>query len=150
MRVNTSDLEAGNKLYIYQKKSDGSYVMVNAKKYTVNKSGAVAVSMDKKATYELVNAAEADTINRQILAAVKPAAKSRTLSVGKTFRFALAKGLDPANVKTITYKTSDASTATVSKNGTVRTKSKGTVVIKAIVTLKNGTIKTVKMKVKGK
>lgn len=150
VRVNTSDLEAGNKLYIYQKKSDGSYVMVNAKKYTVNKSGAVAVSMDKKATYELVNAAEADTINRQILAAVKPAAKSRTLSVGKTFRFALAKGLDPANVKTITYKTSDASTATVSKNGTVRTKSKGTVVIKAIVTLKNGTTKTVKMKVKGK
>lgn len=150
VRVNTSDLEAGNKLYIYQKKSDGSYVMVNAKKYTVNKSGAVAVSMDKKATYELVNAAEADTINRQILAAVKPAAKSRTLSVGKTFRFALAKGLDPANVKTITYKTSDAATATVSKNGTVRTKSKGTVVIKAIVTLKNGTIKTVKMKVKGK
>ena len=49
------------------------------------------------------------------------------------------------NVAKITYSSADKALAVVSKNGSIRTKKAGKVVIKAKVTLKNGTTKTLKM-----
>ena len=54
------------------------------------------------------------------------------------------------NVKSITYQTADKKIATVSKSGKVTAKAKGTVTVKATVTLKNGSKKTVTMKIKVK
>ena len=54
------------------------------------------------------------------------------------------------NVKSITYKTSKKSVAAVSKLGKITTNKKGTVTIKAIVTLKNGKKKKVSMTLKVK
>lgn len=52
------------------------------------------------------------------------------------------------NIKKITYTTSNKSVAKVNKNGTITAKRKGSVTVRAKVTLKNGKTKTVSMKVK--
>ncbi len=54
------------------------------------------------------------------------------------------------NVSKITYSTSRKAVATVSRNGKIIAKKAGTATIKAKVTLKNGTKKTVSMKIKVK
>ena len=54
------------------------------------------------------------------------------------------------NVKSITYSTADKKIATISKSGKVTAKAKGIVKVKATVTLKNGSKKTVTMKIKVK
>lgn len=66
---------------------------------------------------------------------------------GKTTEFKLDSKLNQNNVKKVTYKTSKKSIATVNKNGKIKANRKGTVKIKAIVTLKNGKTKTVSMKI---
>ena len=48
----------------------------------------------------------------------------------------------------IIYSTADKKIATVSKSGKVTAKEKGTVKVKATVILKNGSTKTVTMKIK--
>ena len=48
------------------------------------------------------------------------------------------------------YKTANKKIAAVAKNGKITAKKKGTAKVKAVVTLKNGTKKTVTMKVKVK
>ena len=65
----------------------------------------------------------------------------------KTTTFGWNKNLNMANVSKITYKSSKKSVATVNKNGKISAKKKGTAKIKATVTLKNGTKKTVTIKV---
>ena len=60
------------------------------------------------------------------------------------------KNVNMNNVKSITYQTADKKIATVSKSGKVTAKAKGTVTVKATVTLKNGSKKTVTMKIKVK
>lgn len=55
-----------------------------------------------------------------------------------------------ANVDKITYTSSKKSVVTVNKNGKITAKKKGTAKVKAVVTLKDGTKKTVTMKVKVK
>ena len=54
------------------------------------------------------------------------------------------------NVDKITYTSSKKSVVTVNKNGKITAKKKGTAKVKAVVTLKDGTKKTVTMKVKVK
>ena len=59
----------------------------------------------------------------------------------------LCRCVEETDVKKVTYKTSKKSIATVNKNGKIKANRKGTVKIKAIVTLKNGKTKTVSMKI---
>ena len=66
------------------------------------------------------------------------------------FRSKLNGKLDMDNVSKITYSTSRKAVATVSRNGKIIAKKAGTATIKAKVTLKNGTKKTVSMKIKVK
>ena len=54
------------------------------------------------------------------------------------------------NVAKITYRSSDKTKVKVDKNGKVTAKKKGNVTVKVIVTLNDGTTKTVKVKVKVK
>lgn len=71
----------------------------------------------------------------------------QTVKKGKTTKFKLDSKLNQNNVKKVTYKTSKKSIATVNKNGKIKANRKGTVTIKATVTLKNGKTKTVSMKI---
>ena len=64
--------------------------------------------------------------------------------------FTLSDKVNPDNIKSITYTTSKKSVATVGGKGKVSAKKKGTVIIKAKVTLKNGMSKTIKMTIKVK
>lgn len=151
VEVSAEDLKAGEELYIYKRNTKtGEYTMVNAKTYEVSKNGNVAVSMSKKATYELVTEKQAAAINKEIRNTIKPKKSSATVEQGKTTRFALSAKANPDNIKSIVYTTSKKSVATVSKNGKITAKGTGTVIIQAKVTLMNGQIKTIRMKLRVK
>jgi hypothetical protein len=150
VKADADELTAGNKLKIYVLKDDGTYEMVNAKTYTVTKAGNVSVSMTENKTYELVTEAEANAINKQIKATVKVAKSSASVKKGKKTTVKMSSKLNMNNVKKITYSSTKKSVATVNKNGKVTAKKKGTATVKAKVTLKNGTTKTVSMKIKVK
>lgn len=151
VQADAEDLTAGNKLYLYEiNAKTGKLVMVNAKTYKVSKAGSVSVSSTQKAAYQLVSADEAKAINKAILKTVEPKKTSATVKKGKKTALSLSSKLDKDNVKTITYVSSKKSVATVSKTGKITAKKAGTAVVKAKVTLKNGSTKTVTMKIKVK
>lgn len=147
IRVQAADLVKGKKLVIYQYNAKtGEYVAVNAKKYKVATDGSVTVAMDKKKTYVLVSESEAKAINRDLKAAVQLARTSATVSKERKFRIKLDSDFNTDNIKSIKYVSGKASIAQVDKTGNVIAKKSGTTVIKVIVTLNNGTKKTMKMK----
>lgn len=147
IRVQAADLVKGKKLVIYQYNAKtGEYVAVNAKKYKVATDGSVTVAMDKKKTYVLVSESEAKAINRDLKAAVQLARTSATVSKERKFRIRLDRDFNTDNIKSIKYVSGKASIAKVDKTGNVIAKKSGTTVIKVIVTLNNGTKKTMKMK----
>ena len=147
IRVQAADLVKGKKLVIYQYNAKtGEYVAVNAKKYKVATDGSVTVAMDKKKTYVLVSESEAKAINRDLKAAIQLARTSATVSKERKFRIKLDSDFNTDNIKSIKYVSGKASIAQVDKTGNVIAKKSGTTVIKVIVTLNNGTKKTMKMK----
>lgn len=147
IRVQAADLVKGKKLVIYQYNAKtGEYVAVNAKKYKVATDGSVTVAMDKKKTYVLVSESEAKAINRDLKAAIQLARTSATVSKERKFQIRLDRDFNTDNIKSIKYVSGKASIAKVDKKGNVIAKKSGTTVIKVIVTLNNGTKKTMKMK----
>ena len=151
VKVDAENLQAGEELYIYKLDTKtGEYVMVNAKAYEVTEAGSVSVSVSKKATYELVSADEAAAINKQIKSNIKPKKSSASVKPGKSTSFTLSSKANEDNIKSVTYTTSNKSVVTVNKDGKISAKGKGTVTVKATVTLKNGETKTIKMKIKVK
>lgn len=151
VKVDAENLQAGEELYIYKLDTKtGEYVMVNAKAYEVTEAGSVSVSVSKKATYELVSADEAAAINKQIKSNIKPKKSSASVKPGKSTSFTLSSKTNEDNIKSVTYTTSNKSVVTVNKDGKISAKGKGTVTVKATVTLKNGETKTIKMKIKVK
>ena len=146
IRVQAADLVKGKKLVIYQYNAKtGEYVAVNAKKYKVATDGSVTVAMDKKKTYVLVSESEAKAINRDLKAAIQLARTSATVSKERKFRIKLDSDFNTDNIKSIKYVSGKASIAKVDKKGNVIAQKSGTTVIKVIVTLNNGTKKTMKM-----
>lgn len=151
VKVDAENLQAGEELYIYKLDTKtGEYVMVNAKAYEVTEAGSVSVSVSKKATYELVSADEAAAINKQIKSNIKPKKSSASVKPGKSTSFSLSSKANEDNIKSVTYTTSNKSVVTVNKDGKISAKGKGTVTVKATVTLKNGETKTIKMTIKVK
>lgn len=148
VKADAQDLEAGNKLKVMAiDEKTGSYVLVNAKTYTVSKSGSVKVVLPEGATYQMMDTKEAAAVEKQIMNSVKAKKTAVTVERGKKTAIQLNSKLDMDNVEKITYSTSKKSVATVNKNGTVTTKKSGKVTIQAKVLLKNGKTKTVKMTV---
>ena len=151
VKADTEDLKSGNKLYIYKYDTKTkAYTMVDGKTYTVSKAGNVSVSPQVKATYYLLDAEEAAEINEKILSTIKPKKATVTVKPGKSTTFVLSSKVNQDNIRSVTYTTSQKSVATVNKNGKISAKKKGTVIIKAKVTLKNGMTKTIKMKIQVK
>ena len=89
-------------------------------------------------------------MEKAILKTVSVDKKSASVKTGKKTKIQLSSKLDLGNVKKITYTSGKKSVAAVDKNGKITAKKKGTVTIKAKVTLKNGKTKTVSMKIKVK
>ena len=63
---------------------------------------------------------------------------------GAKTTFAFGKDLNKENLKSIKYVSSKKSVAAIDKNGKIKAKKAGQTVVKAVVTLKDGTKKTVK------
>lgn len=148
VQADAEDLTAGNKLKVVAVNVEtGKYVLVNAKTYTVGKDGDVKVALPSGQTYELVTKEEAAAIEKSILKTVKVKKSSASVKKGKTTTVQMNSKLDMKNVSKITYTSNKTSVATVTKSGKVKAKKKGTATVKVKVTLKNGTTKTVTMKI---
>ena len=133
------------KAFVVNRKT-GEYELINSKTYKA-KDGNLNASFGKKGDYVLLTTKEAARIEKEILKTIAPKKAKATVKKGKTTEFKLDSKLNQNNVKKVTYKTSKKSIATVNKNGKIKANRKGTVKIKAIVTLKNGKTKTVSMKI---
>ena len=133
------------KAFVVNRKT-GEYELINSKTYKA-KDGNLNASFGKKGDYALLTTKEAARIEKEILKTIAPKKAKATVKKGKTTEFKLDSKLNQNNVKKVTYKTSKKSIATVNKNGKIKANRKGTVKIKAIVTLKNGKTKTVSMKI---
>lgn len=128
----------------------GEKTLVNAKTYKVSKDGSITFDLPAGADYELISTAEAKTVEKAVLKTVKVKKTSASVKAGKKTSIQLSSKLNMDNVKKVTYTSGKKSVATVNKNGEITAKKKGSVTVKAKVTLKNGTTKTVFMKIKVK
>lgn len=133
------------KAFVVNRKT-GEYELINSKTYKAE-DGNLNASFGKKGDYVLLTTKEAARIEKEILKTIVPKKTKATVKKGKTTEFKLDSKLNQNNVKKVTYKTSKKSIATVNKNGKIKANRKGTVTIKATVTLKNGKTKTVSMKI---
>ncbi len=153
MTVNASNVKSGEDLYVYAyNKKTKEYTLVNAKTYTIKNTNLSMSLKNNKANeiYRLVNNQRSTAIFNKILKTVKLAKPSVSVKKGKKTNLTFSSKLNTANVKKITYSTSKKTVAAVNKNGKITAKGKGTATIKAKVTLINGKVKTVRMKVKVK
>lgn len=149
--VDSKNLTANKKLHVVAvDPKTGEYKLVNAKTYKVGKDGTLNAKLADGADYQMLTAAELKAVEKAILKTIEVKKPSVTVKNGKKTQIQLSSALDMDNVKSITYKTSKKSVATVNKSGKITTNKKGTVTIKAIVTLKNGKKKTVSMTLKVK
>lgn len=149
--VDSKNLTANKKLQVVAvDPRTGEYKLVNAKTYKVGKDGTLDVNLAAGADYKMMTPAEVKAVEKAILKTVEVKNPSASVKKGKKTQLQLSDNLDMDNVKSITYKTSKKSVAAVSKSGKITTHKKGTVTIKAIVTLKNGKKKTVSMTLKVK
>ncbi|MDD5952036.1 MAG: Ig-like domain-containing protein [Oscillospiraceae bacterium] len=147
VQIDVNNLTPKNDLKIYRTDGDGNFILVNSRTYTTDSKGQLRLVIRSTGNFTMKNGTEAAEINKAILATVKAKQSTATVKKGKTMTFAFHDDLDIRNVKSITYTTSKPTVATVDKNGKIKAKQAGTVTIKATVTLKNGTVKTVKMTV---
>lgn len=151
LQVNAADVKAGAKLAVMKKdEKTGELVLVNQKAYKVAKDGSVSLTFKGEGTYVVKTQAEVKAEAKQIAKTVKPAKTTVKVAAKKTTVFKWNKKLNMENVAKITYKSSKKSVVSVNKNGKITGKKKGTGKVTAEVTLKDGTKKTVKMKVKVK
>lgn len=151
LQVNAADVKAGAKLAVMKKdEKTGELVLVNQKAYKVAKDGSVSLTFKGEGTYVVKTQAEVKAEAKQIAKTVKPAKTTVNVAAKKTTVFKWNKKLNMENVAKITYKSSKKSVVSVNKNGKITGKKKGTGKVTAEVTLKDGTKKTVKMKVKVK
>lgn len=151
LQVNAADVKAGAKLAVMKKdEKTGELVLVNRKAYKVAKDGSVSLTFKGEGTYVVKTQAEVKAQAKQIAKTVKPAKTTVNVATKKTTVFKWNKKLNMENVAKITYKSSKKSVVSVNKNGKITGKKKGTGKVTAEVTLKDGTKKTVKMKVKVK
>ena len=149
--ADAKDLTAGNKLsVVVVDKKTGAYKLVNAKTYTVGKDGTLHVNLAAGSDYRMLSAAEIKNVEKAVLKTVAVKKTTASIKAGKNTKIQLSSKLDLDNVKKITYTSGKKSVAAVDKNGKITAKKKGTVTIKAKVTLKNGKTKTVSMKIKVK
>ena len=151
LQVNAADVKAGAKLAVMKKdEKTGELVLVNQKAYKVAKDGSVSLTFKGEGIYVVKTQAEVKAEAKQIAKTVKPAKTTVNVATKKTTVFKWNKKLNMENVAKITYKSSKKSVVSVNKNGKITGKKKGTGKVTAEVTLKDGTKKTVKMKVKVK
>lgn len=151
VEVSAGDVKAGENLKLMKKdEKTGELVLVNKKDYTVSADGSVDLTIKNSGEYVLLSQKDANKETSRIKKTAKATKPSVTVKKKKTTKFPWSKKLNMENVDKIVYTSSKKSVVTVNKNGKITAKKKGTAKVKAVVTLKDGTKKTVTMKVKVK
>lgn len=151
VEVKATDIKAGNCLKLLKKDAKtGKLVLVDKKNYTVSKDGSIDLTMKTDGDYVLLNSTDAKAAANEIKKTVKATKSSTNVKQKKATEFPWSNKLNMENVEKITYTSSKKSVITVNKNGKITAKKKGTAKVKAVVTLKDGTVKTVTMQVKVK
>lgn len=151
VEVKATDIIAGNCLKLLKKDAKtGKLVLVDKKNYTVSKDGSIDLTMKTDGDYVLLNSTDAKAAANEIKKTVKATKSSTNVKQKKATDFPWSNKLNMENVEKITYTSSKKSVITVNKNGKITAKKKGTAKVKAVVTLKDGTVKTVTMQVKVK
>ena len=151
VKTEAENLTAGTKLKAMAiDTKTNKYVLVDSKTFKVDKDGNVKVSLPAGKTYQLMPVEEAEQIEKEILKTVQAKKPVVEVKKGKKAKVQFSSKLDMNNVAKITYKSEKKSVAKVDAKGNVIAKKKGTAVIKAVVTLKNGKKKTLKIKYKVK
>lgn len=151
VKTEAENLTAGTKLKAMAiDTKTNKYVMVDSKTFKVDKDGNLKVSLPAGKTYQLMPVEEAEQIEKEILKTVQAKKPVVEVKKGKKAKVQFSSKLDMNNVAKITYKSEKKSVAKVDAKGNVIAKKKGTAVIKAVVTLKNGKKKTLKIKYKVK
>lgn len=144
--VDKEALEPGANLTIYKKNKDGELVMVNDRDYKVSENGNVKLVIKSSNDFVLLSEEQNKAEEARIKATIAAKNSKKTIKKNRTTTMALQNTLDMANVQKIDYKSSKPGVAHINANGKIRGKKSGTVTIKAIITLKNGSKKTVTMK----
>ena len=143
--VNAEKLVAGEKLAIVKvDPENGEKTLVNAKKYKVAKDGSIAASGLKNGKYEFITATEKTALSKKIAKTVEPKKTKAIVKKGAKKTFAFRSGLNKENIKSVKYTSTKKSVVAIDKNGKMIAKKAGKAVIKAVVTLNDGTKKTVK------
>lgn len=151
VEVKATDVKAGNNLKLMKKDAKtGKLVFVDKKNYTVSKDGSIDLTMKNGGDYVLLNSTDAKAAANEIKKTVKATKSSTNVKQKKTTEFPWSNKLNMENVEKFEYTSSKKSVVTVNKNGKITAKKKGTAKVKAVVTLKDGTVKTVTMQVKVK
>lgn len=151
VEVKATDIKAGNCLKLLKKDAKtGKLVLVDKKNYTVSKDGSIDLTIKTDGDYVLLNSTDAKAAANEIKKTVKATKSSTNVKQKKATEFPWSNKLNMENVEKITYTSSKKSVVTVNKNGKITAKKKGMAKVKAVVTLKDGTVKTVTMKVKVK
>ena len=151
VKTEAKNLTSGTKLkaMVIDTKTN-QYVLVDSKTFKVDKNGNVKVSLPAGNTYQLMPVEEAKQIEKEILKTVQAKKPVVEVKKGKKAKVQFSSKLDMNNVAKITYQSGKKSVAKVDAKGNVIAKKKGTAVIKAVVTLKNGKKKTLEIKYKVK
>ena len=144
--VDKEALEPGANLTIYKKNKDGELIMVNDRDYKVSKNGNVKLVIKSSNDFVLLSEEQNKAEEARIKATIAAKNSKKTIKKNRTTTMALQNTLDMANVQKIDYKSSKPGVAHINANGKIRGKKSGTVTIKAVITLKNGSTKTVSMK----
>ncbi len=151
VKAEAQNLTAGTKLKAMAiDTKTNKYVLVDSKTIKVDEDGNVKVSLPAGKTYQLMPIEEAKQIEKEILKTVQAKKPVVEVQKGKNAKVQFSSKLDMNNVAKITYKSGKKSVAKVDAKGNVIAKKKGTAVIKAVVTLKNGKKKTLEIKYKVK
>lgn len=151
VEVKATDIKAGNCLKLLKKDAKtGKLVLVDKKNYTVSKDGSIDLTIKTDGDYVLLNSTDAKAAANEIKKTVKATKSSTNVKQKKATEFPWSNKLNMENVEKIEYTSSKKSVVTVNKNGKITAKKKGMAKVKAVVTLKDGTVKTVTMKVKVK
>lgn len=145
--VTCKDLTQDGILKVFEVDASGNFIMADGKKNTAAiKDDQLQLKLEKSGNYEFVTKKQAKTIEKKILASIKPKKNTETIRKGKSFRFEFAKGFNKKNIEKITYSTKDK-IVKVSKNGKIKTIAKGKATVTVTVKLVNRKTKTVKLKV---
>lgn len=125
----------------------GEKIVVSKTPFRVAADGSVELDHNLLGygIYELVTADEEEALTKKLLRSVRSAKQSTSISEGKKTWFEIDNGISWYNIDDVTYLTGNPNVAKVDSDGRITGLKPGKAIIKAVVRLKNGKSKVLRM-----